>query len=499
MPIVTTCPSCSAVFNLPEELAGQQVRCQRCAHTFVVPLPESPISEPTVAEEPPTAAVPESPPKPIPPRPGSSVAGLLVLVALFLFALVGASAFAVVWTIVHLGPAPQISSAPLPRPLVEVRNDDERKPRDAKDRVKDKKVGLPPVVPAQIFVGPDGRVNMNGRIDQPLGFDHLRWNNEGPYRLLKMPLQQDKTYNFHVASNDFTPRIRIFDGEKLAAERVGVGPFNAWRVMLSFRPPRTGEYLIHINSLERFPVGFFFMNIAPEIRPGPISADLTVKATYTHFGQLRIEDPLDASAKNHGPYCEYDVTLDADKDYSMAVSCQLNVTPILQIHEDKRVIETIGERKFEFNDFRVATSYRPPVTGKYRIRVTSKDFALGTYTLTINTKAVAVQTILASLDGTGVYTDQRALSPSDPKLGVRGHYKAYLVTLEQGKKYRIEMTQKESATSLLLFDPAEQKVGDQTNAPLMFTAQRSGVHRLHVVAPLPKARESYSLRIAIEP
>ena len=37
MPISTTCPSCMALFRLPEELAGRTVKCQKCQNLFVVP------------------------------------------------------------------------------------------------------------------------------------------------------------------------------------------------------------------------------------------------------------------------------------------------------------------------------------------------------------------------------------------------------------------------------------------------------------------------------
>jgi predicted Zn finger-like uncharacterized protein len=530
MAITTTCPACEAGFNLPDELAGQMVRCQRCEQTFVVPMPPelaappAPVAETPATEEPAPATLAEAPKrKPPVPVSGAGVGWTTALVALFLFSVLGSSVFAVVWIIVHLGPPIQAASARPVRPPIENRDAGPRKddrialdkdrfkdfavkdrPRFDKDLLdKDRKFkDFPPplVVPVPIVVGFDGRAFVNGRTEKPLGIDDGKWNQDGPYRLHKIQLQQGKTYNFHVSSNHFTPRVQIFDGDNKVAECVGAGPFQAWRAMLAFQPKRSGEHLILINSVERFSAGFFAMSIAPENRPVATAADLTAKTTYTHFGQLRVEDPLEVSPKKYGPYHEYDVTLEADKDYTFTVTSQFNVIPVLQIHEDKRILEHVGgDRKIDFNDFRVAAAYRPPNSGKYRVRVTSKDFGLVNYTLTIATKAVAVQTILAALDGTGTFADQRELSPSDPKLAGRGHYKAYLITLEQGKKYRIEMTQKGVATSLILLDPIQQKVGDVTDAPLVFTAQRTGMYKLRVAASLPKAREPYSLRITTEP
>ena len=37
MPIPTTCPSCKAIFRLPDEFAGKKVKCQKCECLFVVP------------------------------------------------------------------------------------------------------------------------------------------------------------------------------------------------------------------------------------------------------------------------------------------------------------------------------------------------------------------------------------------------------------------------------------------------------------------------------
>lgn len=36
MPISIACPSCSKPYNVPDKLAGKQVRCQQCSHVFTV-------------------------------------------------------------------------------------------------------------------------------------------------------------------------------------------------------------------------------------------------------------------------------------------------------------------------------------------------------------------------------------------------------------------------------------------------------------------------------
>jgi predicted Zn finger-like uncharacterized protein len=144
MPITTSCPGCKSLFRLPEDLAGQEVRCQKCAQLFVVPMPITGATDPSVVapeappaappstappEEAPSAAAqapqtpaedvvmttlaapnegkPKPPPVPktfVPPERPASVVGALVLLLLFLMAIFGTGAFATIWIVTHLSP-----------------------------------------------------------------------------------------------------------------------------------------------------------------------------------------------------------------------------------------------------------------------------------------------------------------------------------------------------------------------------------------------------------
>src|SRR5512138_1678205 len=65
MPIEATCPGCNEFFRLPDNLAGKQVSCQRCAKVWTVPQPTAPAAEdPEIAEavDVKTAPAPKAPP-----------------------------------------------------------------------------------------------------------------------------------------------------------------------------------------------------------------------------------------------------------------------------------------------------------------------------------------------------------------------------------------------------------------------------------------------------
>ena len=53
MAIATTCPNCKARFRLGDDLVGKKVKCQGCAHVFVVPSTAQAAAEPWSVAPPP--------------------------------------------------------------------------------------------------------------------------------------------------------------------------------------------------------------------------------------------------------------------------------------------------------------------------------------------------------------------------------------------------------------------------------------------------------------
>jgi len=46
MPISLACPACNKSYNVPDTLAGKQVRCQQCSHVFTVAAPQPAALQP---------------------------------------------------------------------------------------------------------------------------------------------------------------------------------------------------------------------------------------------------------------------------------------------------------------------------------------------------------------------------------------------------------------------------------------------------------------------
>src|ERR1700730_13772908 len=63
MPISTYCVSCRSLIRLPDELAGKQVRCQKCNQLFIVPgvLQSVPVESPAADRLPNEALVMPTP------------------------------------------------------------------------------------------------------------------------------------------------------------------------------------------------------------------------------------------------------------------------------------------------------------------------------------------------------------------------------------------------------------------------------------------------------
>lgn len=554
MSITTTCPGCQSLFRLPDDLAGAQVRCQKCEKLFVVPgplaamaepmvaastaqpeapAPSAPVEEPVEATQAPAApkeevvlatlAAPKPPPLPRQPPPAErppSVVAALALVLLFMIGLFSIGGFATFWVAAHLAAPIRVTGAtPLDRvhdqhpgipfekkkidPVIWDIDKGWEKKRDF-EKIKidwDKKVDFFPPPPKLLPVTPrplefgafDNRAFDNHRTEEAFGIDHGKWNQNGPYRLYRIALKEGTTYHFHVAGQDLAPRLRIVDGADVVADRWGVEPHD--RVMIAFQPKRTGDYLLWVTTQERIAGGFTLIAV-PEIKTNPLEADLTLQASYSHDGILRVEDPLDPNANNFGPYRDYQVTLDGGREYLISVS-NATFPPVLRIDDRNPLIQQPPNQFVR----QVQQSFRPDQKGKHRVRVSSEQFGIGNYTLKIVPKPMAVQRILAGLDDAGTFTDKREFSPSDPKQ-VLGSYKEYLVTLEEGKKYRIELSLGSSETTLQLLDPDDKTIASvqtRKDATLSHTATRTGTYRVQAIGFLPKERAAYTLRISTLP
>ena len=224
MPITTSCPGCKALFRLPEELAGKNVRCQKCERLFLVPLlgleskaapasepvatqippaPELPAEQPTVPA--PTSAAPveetlvvaprpETPPAvkstPAPERPPSR-AWLLAMIVLFILALLMIGGFASLWVATHLAAPTRAMIVPpfrgTNRDGLNRDHDDGRVRRDFKDDFRVQRA----VEPTRIIVAPKGQTTTSKDLLSFVdpGVDAGRFGNNGPFHLYSVFLQ----------------------------------------------------------------------------------------------------------------------------------------------------------------------------------------------------------------------------------------------------------------------------------------------------------------------
>lgn len=495
MPIKTTCPECKALFNLPHDLAGTRVRCAKCKHLFLVPAPlgdapPTPAAEPAappmpddVAEASPDevpSVEPKVEPKPAPPKAPAqterspSVLVGLALLLLFVLSAIGVVALAIVWIGLHLGP-PLPPSAKLTLPVGDKDN----------QRIDVNPKKLPPGM--RVDLGAGGVWLNNQGLADGRGDDDPKWGQHGPYRLFRVTLQQGATYHFYVESPGFTPRLRILDDDKVRIDRAAIMPQR--RILLAFRPDRAGEYLIWVTNQERVFANFDF-KVSIESRLNPIQVDLTGKPGYSDFRSLRLDDPLDPAANTFGPYRDYEVTLAAGVEYEISIlNPQFN--PVLRI-DDNIVRQQPGM-------FGIRHPLRPPADRKYRFRVTSADHGLGNYTLSITPK-ITLQTLNRALDAEGKLVDMQTFVVNDARIFGQGSYKSYLVRLEKGKRYRIEMAQGPAATSVTVFDPLGLQAAaviNQHAATVIHAANHTGVYRINVAGPLDK--QQYTFRITTEP
>ena len=498
MAISTTCPGCKALFELPDDLAGESVRCEKCGEIFEVPalealdVPEeaelvSDAAEPEVADAvPEPAPVSEKTPSPSPappPERQASVVGTLLLLLLFIASVLGVGGAAAIWIATHLGPSLPPYVPPKPFVNVNVGNDVIIDPRPDNPRIGHW------MVPDPLAFLPDGRIAVNGQTNLLGGMDHGKWSQTGPYQLCRVSLKAGTTYNFHVSGFGFAPRLRIVDGEMVLADREGQAPFN--RVMVSLRPNRTGDFVVWVTTQQRVVAGYA-LNIAPENPGVPLQVDLTAQASFTDNRWLLIFDPLDPAQFQFGPYREYEVKLKPNQDYVISHSM---ADPVLMVNDQAvGVIHPVRDKGV------AELTIRTRNDDKVRIRVTSNQYLLGNYTLRITPNRPAVHTILALLDDRD-YTDMKAFAASDPPYANQGVHKVYLFTLDEGKKYRFDFLLGAPRASLTLFDPDNRQVEEsvnQRNPTIAHRANQTGTYQLIVAAPLTNQRVDYTLRITAD-
>jgi predicted Zn finger-like uncharacterized protein len=317
MAITTTCPGCKAIFRLADELAGQTVRCQRCAYTFVVPLlvtgqgmtmsnepfaevpmeknesgtleeEASPI-EPIIDAVPPNpvietapveakAAMPSEPAVLAvePPRPAAVVSELppgrlwmFASVAMFLFGLASIGGFAIFWVATHLVPPPRVVLVPplkeSPRMPIQLKIRKEvvgwQNPVGAKKKDFGPGPGFHPLE-RQIarIIAPFDDQGLYEATHHLTHKDALEPSapGRGPYKEYIVTLVKGRNYRIDVKSAFFAPIVSLFDSQnQQAAQHQG-----AFKATIAYTPNETGTYRIRAIAARPFDQGEYTIKIA---------------------------------------------------------------------------------------------------------------------------------------------------------------------------------------------------------------------------------------------
>ena len=301
MSITTSCPGCKSLFRLPEDLAGEQVRCQKCAGLFVVPMlakatPETqpevvaapieqPLDSPVAVETPPaaektseaTAAEPapavKPPPLPVPfdspPRVGWAIVGLLV----FLLGVFGAGGVAAIWIVTHLAAPTRVTVVPALNPGGDGLGFNNRRIDFNKDKdgffidrgfeVKRKRGNRPPEIPA--VKGPQqilAVLDDDGRYEdqRSLVLDDPTDPGLGRFKVYLVQLEEGNTYSIKVTSKLFDPYVALFNAEnrQVATSAAGFGHETA---QITHRVERNGMYRIHAGAAQPVGLGAYALRI----------------------------------------------------------------------------------------------------------------------------------------------------------------------------------------------------------------------------------------------
>jgi predicted Zn finger-like uncharacterized protein len=281
MSISTTCPSCKALFRLPDNMAGKKVKCQKCANVFVVPAAaeEMTVAGTSVPGSSDGSLFDHGPGQSLPPEDANPKSPTTSPI----------TADDVPVT-VKLAEHEEDEEAAEPPPARRKRrsdddDDDEPTPRSRRRRpAKSNKVlytvlavlagggvlsccacsgvgvaywalhqrsTFDVAIPADGTFRADNRITSSDPVDQ---FDPQAMTKR--YKLYKVTLEKGKQYQIDLMSRDFDSFLHVQDDRDVIVARDDDGG-EGLNSRLVFRPQRTGIYRIYVTSLGGHSVGAF--------------------------------------------------------------------------------------------------------------------------------------------------------------------------------------------------------------------------------------------------
>ena len=543
MPIATKCPKCKALFRLADDLAGQRVRCENCGQLFAVPTPKS-ASRPAPASQPPATA-PVAAPAPAAPTPPISLSlddPLPALPAPAEAINVEPAKPEVVEAIV-VGPpaaAEEIFDATVVEEPAEPARKSGRKPPPINEpEISDRpvrrkraadlprhstagatalallgvlllgalivavysgiwfvfglgdanKVILPPPMVNQkplppMEVEPGKRLLLeNGKA---VVTDNVPAGGELVYSVF---VQQNQRFNLLVAG-PFMPNVRVQDGNRTIASRRRDARASLLRAA-THRQPHDSHCQSAVRRWKRH----------AELRPAsnmfPMQISLAFNPNFQTERTLQLEDPVSEDFA-YGPSHQYLLTnLKPGEKYQIKAASTAFL-PVLRLQNGGALIQELYAPPDPECVYTAA-----PGMGALSIHVVSQGNAFGKYTLQVTrlTEQEKPGPRNVAFDAVGLYHRDERLADDDPLDANLGRVKTYLIAMEKGLGYNIEMKSGQIDAHLSLFDPQGALVakdddsGGDYNARILFDPKASGQYRL-LAADFRKLTGAYSIDIA---
>lgn len=553
MPIAVKCPGCKAQFRLADELAGKKMRCQKCGQLFAAPAAKPAVEAPPPPIDDPPAAPPislsldDALPASAAPAPARVVPSEPAVMEAILAPPPPTNSEEILDAIVvdqAPPPQPPSSSRRSPPPLDSRPEREEARParhRRAGDLPRHSNagaaalavlmIGFAAVVIVAGFVGlwfmldlghagnravlpagpppqimpPNNGIIKGGPGNNPfipkLPLDangrasHIANVAPGGDCTHGVFLLQNQRYNLLVASG-FSPRVMVHDDTgQIIAQREG-----ETNNLLTFVPTRTGEHTIHVLDT-LFLGGNVTITFTPADNPPPAPIVLGANPHFHTEGVLRVQDPV-SERFAYGPSHVYSLNVKPGEKYKFVVA-PIDFRPVLRLQNGAAMLHEMAAGPVGNLEY---TYTVPPGIGALTVHVVSQGNLLGRYRLDVDRlsqeEKPGPRTVV--FDGGSAYHRDENLGPGDPVEGELGRAKTYLIPMEKGRGYNIDMKSMQLSPRLSFFDPNGQLIiqdehsGGESNARILFDPKESGQYRL-VVSDVKKETGAFSIDIAQVP
>lgn len=380
MAISTLCPNCKALFKLGDELAGKQVRCQKCSQRFVVPTPTT--SEPAVLPAAPPIMIIDEPP--VEEAPTVTYVGPAPIVS----AAPPKEEESVTAELVSAPPAPSSAKKPPPLPGTKRRDDDDENDERPRRRT------LAARKPQKSGGGVGLAIGLVAALVLLLGC---------------------------LGGGGFLIVNYLFDGPPPPRPPVAVGPNVPPPGDVKDGGPRPVDVMKPIEPRKQPP--------AP-----PIQVVFAPNGGYRDNNNLNAGDDQDAGV--FGPRKVYHVDLTAGQTYVIEMQSAF-FNSFVRILDSNNV--PLAEDDNGGIGLNAKLTFVARQNGRHVVVAAARNSGAGGYTLTIR-RDNPMRPIEVALGAGGVYRDDNVLRADDPLEPKRGSpAKVYRVRLQAQTKYVFEM------------------------------------------------------------